>query len=132
MEDYEAMLEKTKAFEAEAKLDETEDAVACEAEPENEYDTVGGQPETASEEPTLIGWLWRMCIPIIPCAGIIIYLVLLCIWAFGGKETETMRTWAKAALIATVIQLVVFAAVFLVVELNTHIMDLLATVVKKI
>lgn len=140
MEDYEAMLEKTKADGTDcAKPENTAaceaapeiEAVLCEAEFATEAEDSADKSDSA-EEPTLIGWLWRMCIPIIPCAGIIIYIVLLCIWAFGGKETETMRTWAKAALIATVIQLVILAAVFLVVELNTHILSLLTAVIKKI
>lgn len=92
-----------------------------------------GENASGSEgEMTLVGWLWRMCIPIIPCAGIVIYIVLLCMWAFGKKQTESMRVWAKAALIATVIKVVLVAVVFLVIELNLHLIPLFVTTFKKI
>ena len=93
----------------------------------------GSEAEEASgSEISLVGWLWRMCIPIIPCAGIIIYIVLLCIWAFGGRQTETMRVWAKAALIATAIQIVFFGVIFLVIQLNVDVISLVGSFLKKI
>ena len=93
--------------------------------------------EAAEDEPddgeiTLVGWLWRMCIPLIPCAGIIIYIVLLCMWAFGGKQTESMRIWAKAALIATLIKIAVVGIILLVLQLNLHLFDPITAIIKRI
>lgn len=84
-------------------------------------------PEEAEngQETSLVGWLWRMCIPIIPCVGIIIFIVLLFVWTFGVSETETMKTWAKAALIATAIQLLVSGVIFLVLQLNVDVIGLI-------
>ena len=83
-------------------------------------------------EMTVTGWLWRLCIPIIPFAGIIIYVVLLCMWAFGKKETESMRVWAKAALIATVIKIAIVGVVLLILQLNLHLFNPLVAILKKI
>ena len=89
--------------------------------------------ESGSEsEMTVAGWLWRLCIPIIPFAGIIIYVVLLCMWAFGKKETESMRVWAKAALIATIIKIVIVGVVLLILQLNLHLFNPLTAILKKI
>lgn len=92
-----------------------------------------GQEEISPEgEMTLSGWLWRLCIPIIPLAGIIIYVVLLCMWAFGKKETESMRVWAKAALIATIIKIVIVGVILLILQLNLHLFNPLTAILKKI
>lgn len=105
---------------------------------EEETSETGATPEESGDasspesEMTVVGWLWRMCIPIIPCAGIIIYVVLLCLWAFGKKQTEAMRVWAKAALIATAIQLVFFGVIFLVVQLNVDVLGFIRTFIRKI
>ena len=104
------------AAEAAADAEETED---CE-------------PEASDGEITLAGWLWRLCIPIIPFAGIIIYIVLLCMWAFGKKQTETMRVWAKAALIATAIKIVIVGVVLLILQLNLHLFNPIITILKKV
>ena len=110
-----------------------ENLILSEEETAEAEETPEENGESGSEsEMTVAGWLWRMCIPIIPCAGIIIYIVLLCIWAFGKKETETMRVWAKAALIATAIQLVFFGVIFLVVQLNVDVLGFIRTFLKKI
>lgn len=102
------------------------DSAAETAETETETE------EAPESEITLVGWLWRLCIPIIPCAGILIYIVLLCVWAFGRKQTETMRVWAKAALIATAIQIVFFGVIFLVIQLNVDVVGFIGTFLKKI
>jgi len=106
-----------------------EDAAEAAAEAEETEDC---ETESGDGEITLVGWLWRMCIPLIPCAGIIIYIVLLCMWAFGGKQTETMRVWAKAALIATIIKILFVGVIVLVIQLNVDIFGLFRTLFKKI
>jgi len=85
------------------------------------------------EEISLTGWLWRLCIPVIPCVGIFAYLIMLCIWTFGNKpEPSYFRTWAKAALIATVIQIAFFLVILLAVQLSgMDIIGLVATFLKK-
>jgi len=97
-----------------------------------ETDEVSENRSGADGGMTVTGWLWRLCIPIIPCAGIIIYIVLLCMWAFGKKQTESMRVWAKAALIATIIKLAFAGVIFLIIELNLHLTPLFAATLKKI
>lgn len=106
---------------------ETAATEAAEAEETEEVET-----EADDGEITLVGWLWRMCIPLIPCAGVVIYIVLLCMWAFGGKQTETMRVWAKAALIATIIKLFFVGVIILVIQLNVDMLGLFRTLFKKI
>lgn len=107
-------------------MDERDDALNAQS--------VSSEAEQTAEsgEMTVAGWLWRLCIPIIPCAGIIIYIILLCMWAFGKKQTGSMRVWAKAALIATVIQLVFAGVVFLVVQLNVDVIGFVSTLMKKV
>ena len=120
---------------------EERDEVMNAAEPAEAADAVNtaeasgsdGQEEIPTEsEMTLSGWLWRLCVPIIPLAGIIIYVVLLCMWAFGKKETESMRVWAKAALIATIIKIVIVGAILLILQLNLHLFNPLTAILKKI
>ena len=113
----------------------TEEPADAGLTPESEAveDAATEEDGSSSEgEMTLVGWLWRLCIPIIPCAGLIIYIVLLSMWAFGKKQTESMRVWAKAALIATVIQLVFFGVILLVLQLNLHLFDPLTAILKRI
>ena len=93
---------------------------------------VSGENEAGDGEITLTGWLWRLCVPIIPCAGIVIYIVLLCMWAFGKKQTESMRVWAKAALIATAIKIVFVGVILLVLQLNLHLFNPIITILKKV
>lgn len=102
----------------------------CESETSSESQSL---PEhTVGSEPTLIGWLWRMCIPLIPCVGFPLYVILLCIWSFGGRRSETLRTWAKAALIAAVIQLLLIAVIFAAVQLSgTDIIGLISVFIRK-
>ena len=120
---------------------EERDEVMNAAEPAEAADAVNtagasgsdGQEEIPTEsEMTLSGWLWRLCVPIIPLAGIIIYVVLLCMWAFGKKETESMRVWAKAALIATIIKIVIVGVILLILQLNLHLFNPLTAILKKI
>ena len=89
--------------------------------------------DTEQEEISLSGWLWRLCIPVIPCVGIFAYLIMLCIWTFGSKPAPSyFRTWAKAALIATVIQIAFFLVILLAVQLSgMDIIGLVATFLKK-
>ena len=48
---------------------------------------------------SLGGWICRSLIPLIPCVGGIIYIVMLFIWAFDTKYDSTSRNWAKSVLI---------------------------------
>ena len=120
---------------------EERDEVMNAAEPAEAADAVNTAEASGSDrqeeippesEMTLSGWLWRLCVPIIPLAGIIIYVVLLCMWAFGNKETESMRVWAKAALIATIIKIVIVGLILLILQLNLHLFDPLTAILKRI
>ena len=105
---------------------------AEEAEIKAVEEEISEDGEAPEEEMSVVGWLWRLCIPMIPCAGIIIYIVLLCMWAFGKKQTASMRIWAKAALIATLIKIAFVGVIFLVIQLNVDIIGFVSTFLKKI
>ena len=117
-------------------MEEHDEVLKAAEEAETELETVETEEPEDNDAPegemSVVGWLWRMCIPLIPCAGIIVYIVLLCMWAFGKKETETMRVWAKAALIATVIKIVIVGVVLLILQLNLHLFNPLTAILKKI
>jgi len=68
-------------------------------------------------------WIGIWCWNLIPVVGGIIYLIVLCVYAFGDTPKKSVKNWAKAKLIimlvvfiisiiATVIMMVFFSAFF--------------------
>ena len=97
-------------------------------------DDVDGFCDEDSDELSLSGWLWRLCIPVIPCVGILVYLIMLCFWSFSKNPAPSyFKTWAKAALIATLLQVAFIFVIILAVQLSgMDIIGLVTTFVKKL
>ncbi|MBR4439391.1 MAG: hypothetical protein IKZ81_01770 [Clostridia bacterium] len=117
-------------------MEERDEVLKAAEEAETEIEAVEAEEYEDSEAPeremSVVDWLWRLCVPMIPCAGIVIYIVLLCMWAFGKKQTPAMRVWAKAALIATLIKIAFVGIIFLVIQLNVDVIGFVGTFLKKI
>lgn len=68
---------------------------------------VEGQP--SGQSVSVGGWVCRWLINLIPCAGGLVYIIMLFVWAFDTKYDDTSRNWAKAQLIITLIGIVLLA-----------------------
>ncbi len=100
--------------------DDTANETAAENRPEppitaqtadSPHRTVNPPLQTANEEDgkhvSVVNWLCRDLITLIPCVGTIIYIIMLFVWAFDRKYDETSRNWAKARLIFTAVCIVI-------------------------
>lgn len=65
-------------------------------------------------------WVGTMLLPFIPFVGIFIYLVMMCVWAFGSDTPKSKKNWARASLIVGVIAIIII--LFMV---TTTMMDIL-------
>lgn len=97
------------------------------------FDEHGAEDCGSEDDLSLSGWLWRLCIPVIPCIGVLIFLAMLCFWSFGSKPAPSyFRTWAKAALIATTLQIAFILVILLAVQLSgMDIIGLVMTFIRK-
>jgi hypothetical protein len=69
-----------------------------------------------SEKPvSFLNWLGTYGIFFIPCAGWLIFIVMLFIWAFAGNTPLSKRNWARATLIFTAVIIVFMIAYFAIV-----------------
>lgn len=74
---------------------------------------VYGQPQGQMAPVVGVGsWLGTMFVTVLPIVGI----VMLFVWAFGSNSNPNRSNWAKAALVLTLISVVVWVA-FLVVAI---------------
>lgn len=55
------------------------------------------------EHVTVGGWIGRMLIPYIPFVGPIVYMIMLFVWAFGSERRLSLKNFAKAQLILSLI-----------------------------
>ena len=71
------------------------------------------------EKPTsFLDWLGTYGIMLIPCVGWLVFIVMLFIWGFGNKASESKKNWARATLIFVgVLILVVIAYLAMVMPL---------------
>ncbi len=65
-------------------------------------------------------WLGSMLLPFIPGVGLIIYIVMLFVWAFSSETPKSKKNWARASLIVGVI-----GFIFIVYFLMSTTMDLI-------
>lgn len=78
--------------------------------------------ENQVEKPTSFwGWFSIMILPYVPVFGMITYVVMLFIWAFGSDTSPTKKNWARAKLVVTLIGIVLMA--FLMVYVATDIVS---------
>lgn len=56
---------------------------------------------------SVAGWIGRSLIPLIPCVGSIIYLIMLFIWAGDKTKEESFNNWAKAQLWVMLISVII-------------------------
>jgi len=62
-----------------------------------------------NEKPISFGnWLGTMVLPFIPFVGIIIYIVMLFVWAFGSDTPKSKKNWARVSLIMGVVGIILF------------------------
>ena len=90
-------------YEAKPK-EETEQPAAAPAAPKvpvYQAPPIYQKVENGDEEPISMGkWFLYHLIPMIPGVGYLVYVVMMCIWAFGGTERNTtFRNWARVQLI---------------------------------
>ncbi len=71
-------------------------------------------PPQDNSHMTVLGWIGRSCISLIPFVGPIIYIVMLFVWAFGDTPKKSLKTWAQAQLILAAISLVIMFLFMLV------------------
>ncbi len=71
------------------------------------------QPMYNEDEHVSIGmWIGIYCINLIPFVGSIIYLVMLFVWAFGSTPKKSLKNWAKAQLIVSLVVIVICVIIF--------------------
>lgn len=70
---------------------------------------VGYNASQPDEHMTVMGWIGRWCINLIPFVGPLIYFVMLIIWAFGDTQKKSLKSYARAALIVGLIGFVITA-----------------------
>ena len=74
------------------------------------------QNRNQKAEMTFWGWLGVMLVPFLPVLGPVIYLVILCTWAFGQETEPTKKNWARATLVVLIfcfVILVLFTSMLL-------------------
>lgn len=77
--------------------------------------TVINNYNTEDEHMSVLGWIARWCINLIPFVGPFIYLVMLFVWSFGSTPKKSLKTYARAQLIlyAIAIAIVIIAAIII-------------------
>lgn len=77
--------------------------------------TVINNYNTEDEHVSVLGWIGRWCINLIPFVGPIIYLVMLFVWSFGSTPKKSLKNYARAQLIlyAIAIVIVIIAAIII-------------------
>ncbi len=87
------------------------------------YDQTYQQPYTPQyvnnysnedEHVSVAGWVGRMCIPLIPFVGGLIYIIMLFVWAFGSTPKKSLKTFAKAQLLVMAIALGIAVIILLI------------------
>lgn len=79
------------------------------------------KPNEKEEKSTSFkNWLGSMLLPFIPGVGLIIYIVMLFVWAFSSETPKSKKNWARASLIVGVI-----GFIFIVYFLMSTTMDLI-------
>lgn len=63
------------------------------------------RPQNVSNlEPVSVGeWVGIMLLPLIPCVGGLVWLILMFVWAFDDNAKASKRTYARASLIIALI-----------------------------
>lgn len=70
---------------------------------DNSQSVADTQDNTIEKPMTFVNWLMVMLLPFIPMVGMIAYLALLFMWAFGAKTPATRKNWARAMLVMLVV-----------------------------
>lgn len=76
--------------------------------------------ENEEKSTSFKNWLGSMLLPFIPGVGLIIYIVMLFVWAFSSETPKSKKNWARASLIVGVI-----GFIFIVYFLMSTTMDLI-------
>lgn len=64
----------------------------------------------SSDRPmTFWNWLIIYLLPFIPMIGTILFIVVLCSWAFGANVATTKKNWARATMVFVIIMIVMMA-----------------------
>ncbi|MDF2514117.1 MAG: hypothetical protein K0S04_3983 [Herbinix sp.] len=67
--------------------------------------------ETVADKPiSFMNWLGTYALMFIPFVGVLVFIIMLFVWAFGGKVPESKKNWARVNLI---VALVIFLLLFL-------------------
>lgn len=65
-------------------------------------------PQAAAEPNTVsIGeWIWVLLLPLIPCVGWLVWLVMMFVWGFGENVKPSKKSFARASLIVALVSVV--------------------------
>ena len=75
------------------------------------------QREIQESAPVKVGeWILTFILTALPIAG----LVLLFVWAFGGRAKPSKKNWARAILLLMVIMLVIYCLFFAAIGAALH------------
>jgi hypothetical protein len=67
--------------------------------------------ELGTDRPiSFLNWLGTYALIFIPFVGVLVFIIMLFVWAFGGKVPESKKNWARVNLI---VALVIFLLLFL-------------------
>lgn len=72
--------------------------------------------ENSGKPVTFLNWLGTYGVLFIPGVGVIAFLAMLLIWAFGKNVTDSKKNWARATLIFVVVSfiyLIIFMVIFM-------------------
>ena len=87
--------------------------------PNQGYGMQGSLNEVPPDKPvTFLNWLGTYGMMLIPIVGGIAFLVMLFIWAFGGKTPESKKNWARATLLFVGVILVIII-VYIIAIVNS-------------
>ena len=76
------------------------------------YNPYGNVPNAPDQNMTVSDWLKVVLLPLIPCVGSLIYLVMLFVWAFGDSGKPSLKTYAKVQLIMMAVGIVLAIIIF--------------------
>lgn len=63
----------------------------------------------AAQEPNTVSigeWIWVLLLPLIPCVGWLVWLVMMFVWGFGETVKPSKKTFARASLIVALVAVV--------------------------
>lgn len=68
------------------------------------FQDMNSNKNAENDKPISFGnWVGTMLLPFIPIVGILIYIVMMFVWAFSKDTPKSKKNWARANLIITIL-----------------------------